>query len=130
MWVDISDYLSADMALPAANSIAAKDLRKLISEKFPFLEYAVRSLLFHADSASSHGISQEDFVEEFAISDWIMLYNLVEKHQVRRHTPNTSLLHICAEKSFSNLVRIQLERESYSATATEYFETRRYTAPL
>ena len=130
MAIDTSEYLPPSMALPAASSEEAKGLRDLVSEKLPFLEYAVRNVLYHADVADGQGISQKAFVEEFTRGKWIMLDNLFEKYHVRRHTSTASLLYIVAEKNFSNLVRIQLESDSYLGTAGERLENERYATPL
>ena len=125
MKADVSSYLPPKVALPVGGY-----LRRLVSEKFPFLEYAVRNVLLHADIADGHGISQKDFVENFALGNWIMLDNLFERYQVRRHTINASLLYICAEKSLCNLIRTLLKRDPYPETAGERFENERYAAPL
>ena len=128
--IDTSEYLPPSMTLPAANSEEAKGLRQLISEKFPFLEYAVQNVLYHADVANGQSISQKAFVENFALRDWIMLDNLFEKYNVRRHTPDASLLYIVAEKNFGNLVRIQLKSDLSPDTAAERPKNERYAAPL
>ena len=130
MAIDTSEYLTPSMALPAASSEEAKSLRELVSEKLPFLEYAVRNVLYHADLADGQGISQKAFVENFGLRNWIMLDNLFEKYQVRRHTSNASLLYIVAERNLSNLVRIQLESDLHPGTAGERLENERYAAPL
>ena len=130
MAIDTSECLPPSMALPAAFSEEAKGLRELVSEKLPFLEYAVRNVLYHADVADGQGITQKAFVENFTLKNWIMLDNLFEKYHVRRHTPNASLLYIVAEKNFSNLIRIQLELDLYPGTAGERLENERYAAPL
>jgi len=130
MAIDTSEYLPPSMTLQTASSEEARGLRELVSEKLPFLEYAVRNVLYHADVADGQGISQKAFVEKFALRDWIMLDNLFEKYHVRRHTPNASLLYIYAEKNFSNLIRIQLEWDLYPGTAGERLENERYAAPL
>ena len=128
--IDTSDYLPSSMALPAANSENARRLRESISKRLPFLEYAVHHVLYHADVADGQGISQKAFLEKFALSNWIMLDNLFEKFQVRRHTSRASLLYILAEKNFSNLIRIQLESELDPNTAVERCEDERYVTPL
>ena len=130
MEIDTSEYLTPNMALPVASSEEAKSLRELVSEKLPFLDYAVRNVLYHADVAGGQGISQKAFVENFGLRNWIMLDNLFQKYQVRRHTSNASLLYIVAEKNFSNLVRIQLESDLYPDTAGERLGNERYAAPL
>ncbi len=130
MAIDTSEYLPPSMVLQTTSSEEARGLRELVSEKLPFLEYAVRNVLYHADVADGQGISQKPFVEKFALRDWIRLDNLFEKYHVRRHTPNASLLYISAEKNFSNLIRIQLERDLYPGAAGERLENERYAAPL
>jgi hypothetical protein len=90
MRIDTSEYLHFDTPLPTASSEDAKDLRQLVSEKFPFLEYATCNILYHADAASSYGIAQNSFVEKFFLEDWININNLFERYQVRRHPSDTS----------------------------------------
>ncbi len=125
MTIDTSEYLPPSMVLPPASSEEAKGLRELVSKKLPFLDYAVRNVLYHANVADGQGISQKAFVERFALSKWILLDNLFEKFQIRRHTSRASLLYILAEKNFSNLIRIQPELGLGSDTAVE-----RYGTPL
>jgi ankyrin repeat protein len=127
---DISNYLPPSGALPVASTPQAGDLRRLVFEKFPFLEYAVRNVLSHADVADGYGISQQEFLKNFALDSWIKLDNLFEKYQVRRHTSNASLLYICTEKSLSNLIRTQLKQDPCPETAGERSENERYAAPL
>ena len=128
--VMIDIFLSPNMELPAASSEAAKDLRQKVSQKYPFLEYAVQNVLYHADIADGQGVSQKSFVETFALSKWILLDNLFEKFQIRRHTPRASLLYILAEKDFSNLIRTRLELEYDPHAAVERYENERYVTPL
>ncbi|KAL9607938.1 MAG: hypothetical protein Q9167_007199 [Letrouitia subvulpina] len=128
--VDISDYLSPETELPVAKSTEAKDLRVLVSRKFPFLDYVVRNVFFHADSANSQGISQKAFVERFALSDWILFNNLFEKHQVRRYTSETSLTYILAKQNLCSLTWTQLMGGLCADAAARCFKTSSYTAPL
>ncbi|KAH8670660.1 hypothetical protein BGZ61DRAFT_483008 [Ilyonectria robusta] len=118
--VDLSDHHSFDQALPKATSDEAKALRELISAKFPFLEYATRHVLHHADTAAN-GLAQDKFVKEFQLSAWISLDNLFEKHEIRRHTQNAGLLYVLAEKGLARLIkttifydqRIHIQGERY-----------------
>jgi hypothetical protein len=112
--VDISEHLPlrTRTPLPTASSAEAANLHRLISEQFPFLEYAVRNVLYHADVAEGGGISQDAFIEKFPLEDWINLDNLIEKYQIRRHTPKASLLYILAEENLPRLIMIQLRRAS------------------
>ena len=128
--IDISEHLPSIVDMPTASSEEGRSLRESIAKKFPFLKYAVQNVLYHADIAQGEAISQKDFLEEFALSNWIMLDNLFEKFQIRHHTSRASLLYILAEKNFSNLIRIQLESDLDPNTAVERCEDERYASPL
>lgn len=110
--VDISTHTLLNMPLPTASSTEAADLRQWVSEKLPFFEYAVRNVLYHADLAEGGGVPQHAFIKHFPLRHWITLDNLIERYQIRRHTPNACLLYILAEKNLSSLIRIQLRRIS------------------
>jgi hypothetical protein len=69
MRINTSEHLSFGVPLPTASSDAAKDLRQLASEKFPFFEYTTHNILYHADAASRHEISQNSFVEKLFLKD-------------------------------------------------------------
>ncbi|KAI9859110.1 MAG: hypothetical protein M1813_007066 [Trichoglossum hirsutum] len=96
-------------------------VRELTTVAFPLLEYAVRNLLYHADMAEGGGISQANFVQRFPLANWVKIDNLLEKHEVRRHTERVSLLYILAEGNMSNLIRghpsilscLEVENERY-----------------
>src|SRR5438874_1280167 len=76
--VDISNYVLPGETLPKASSDSAKDLRQVLATKFPFLEYACRYMLYHADEAAL-GISQDDFLRDFRLDTWVNISNLFER---------------------------------------------------
>jgi hypothetical protein len=84
-----------------------KDLRNLVNEKHPFLEYTVRYVLEHTDIAEENGVKQCDFVENLHLRTWISLSNLIEKYQICRYTQGASLLYIFANKDLPNLIKAQ-----------------------
>jgi len=102
--VDISGYVSSSETLPKASSDSAKDLRQVLTTKFPFLEYASQHVLYHADAAAG-GILQNDFIAGFAFNAWIYVANLFERYDIRRHTPDASLLYLFAENGYARLIR-------------------------
>ncbi|KAL2217525.1 hypothetical protein M432DRAFT_441334 [Thermoascus aurantiacus ATCC 26904] len=118
--IDRSQHVLLKAPLPRASSKEPKNPRKLVSTKFPFLEYAVHNIFNHADAAESHGVSQKRFLETFfsldadssALRTWITLENLFERHEIRRHIPEASLLDILADEDLAPLLWIQLEREN------------------
>ena len=87
-------------------------------------------MLYHTDVADGQGTSQKAFVETLALSDWIMLDNIFEKYEIRRHTPNASPLYVFAEKDLGNLIWIQRNLDLDSGTAIERLEKERYATPL
>ncbi|KAL8957358.1 MAG: hypothetical protein Q9193_005344 [Seirophora villosa] len=105
MKIDVSEDLPRGMELPKAKTLEDKELRARISEKFPFLEYAVQNVLLHADDAGRHGIPQKSFLQDLDKSQWILLDNLFEKHQVRRrtHVRTSELLFVFIHKNLSSL---------------------------
>ena len=102
--VDIFGYVSSSETLPKAFSDSAKDLRQVLTTKFPFLEYASQHVLYHADAAAG-GILQNDFIAGFAFNAWIYVANLFERYDIRRHTPDASLLYLFAENGYARLIR-------------------------
>lgn len=107
MKIDVSADVPRGLELPRASTSEAKDLRTCISTKFPFLEYAVRNVLIHADHAGRHDISQESFLQHMPIRRWVYLDNLFEKYQVRRRdlVVITSPLLVATQKDLSSLVQ-------------------------
>ncbi|KAB8243572.1 ankyrin repeat-containing domain protein [Aspergillus flavus] len=93
-------------SLPIASSPEATQLRQSVHREFPFLEYAIQNVLHHGDAAEGGGVSQLGFIQTFQLDRWIPLYNLFEKHQVRRYTPDVSPLYILAEHNLANLIGI------------------------
>ncbi|TIA51466.1 purine and uridine phosphorylase [Aureobasidium pullulans] len=99
------------------NSAAINQSKDSSSEaitRFPFLEYSIRHIFKHAELAASHMISQEVFLADFALDSCIILYNIVEKHKIRRYSPQTSLLYVLVEQSTLHLCRIEICRSRKS----------------
>ncbi|KAI5460503.1 Pfs, NB-ARC and ankyrin domain protein [Mariannaea sp. PMI_226] len=107
MSVDVATYLDIGGSLPKATTEKAAHLRQSAEVSFPFLQYAVRNVLYHADAAEEGGVSQARFLETFRRVDWIKLDNLFEKYAIRRHK-NASLLYILAEHDMANLLTSDL----------------------
>jgi len=125
MTVGTSKQLDLVTPLPTASSDDAAILRRRASKMFPFLEYAVRNVLYHSDTARRHKISQDRFVENFPLQKWIALDNLFERYRIRWHTSDASLLYILAERNLPNLISIELKRVPHMD-----IEGERYGYPL
>ena len=102
--VDIPD------TLPHASKSA--QLRETISLKFPFLEYSVLNILYHADNAQQNAIEQGSFLVNFPLQQWKFLNNALERYEVRRYNDPVSMLYILAEKNLADLIRIYPQKES------------------
>ena len=100
---------SLNGSLTGARSSEATSLRRSLPSKFPFLEYAVHNVLYHADAADSDPATQEKFLKDFPLKYWIYLDNIFQIHQIRRHTLNASLLYILAENNLPRLIKHQLK---------------------
>jgi ankyrin repeat protein len=104
--IDVATPLEIPDNLPKASLQEATSLRESATQTFPFLEYAVHNVLYHADAAEGGGISQADFLNSFPLPRWVKLDNLFKKHEVRRHTERVSLLYLLAELNAANLIRV------------------------
>jgi ankyrin repeat protein/nucleoside phosphorylase len=108
--VDVIANLVLNGSIPKASSDDAANIRQRACQSFPFLEYAVRNVLYHSDAADSLGCPQNKFVEEFALLEWNSMSNLLQRYDVRRHSANVSLLYILAEEDLPSLIRIERRR--------------------
>ncbi|KAF3317211.1 hypothetical protein TWF173_000457 [Orbilia oligospora] len=92
-------------------------------QQFPFFEYAVRNVLYHADQADSSIFPQEAFIDQFPLQDWIIFHNnvAIEVNQVRHYTFKASLLYIFAERNLPNLSKIELKRSPTMDIEGEYY---------
>ncbi|CAN9414750.1 unnamed protein product [Alternaria alternata] len=103
---DIAASLELPEYLPKASLPESANLRKSAVETFSFLEYAIQNVLYHANIAEGGGISQVEFLNSFPLRRWVKLGNLLEKHEVRRHTQGVNLLYILAELNMANLIKV------------------------
>ncbi|KAL8310332.1 hypothetical protein RB597_010257 [Gaeumannomyces tritici] len=97
---------SIDIPNAPPQGAEAARLREELHLKFPFLEYSVLNVLYHANSAQQHGREQGDFLIDFSLPQWETLNNAFERHAIRRYTKSVNLLYILAEKNLADLIRI------------------------
>ncbi|KIW22450.1 uncharacterized protein PV07_12334 [Cladophialophora immunda] len=110
--IDITSRLGNLDSLPKAATKEAAYLRESAAETFPFLEYAVQNVLWHADKAQANGVDQRYFLSTFQLAEWVCIDNLFERHEVRRHTPSVAFLYILAENNLSSLIGIHSSKSS------------------
>lgn len=100
----IGDHINIPDALPQGAGVAR--LREEFHQKFPFLEYSVLNVLYHANCAQQHGREQGHLFTDFPFPQWVTLNNAFERHAVRRYTKSVNLLYILAGKNLADLIRI------------------------
>ncbi|KAF3392359.1 Serine/threonine-protein phosphatase 6 regulatory ankyrin repeat subunit B [Talaromyces pinophilus] len=125
MNIDLSASIQPETEIPEASSKEAKTLRESVIRAFPLMEYATYNVLYHSDCAEEMGIAQGEFLQNFHMSRWVVLDNVLEKHHIRRHTQHLSLLYLLAELNAPNLARVHLQVMSYLE-----IEKERYGTPL
>ena len=91
-----------------AGSPEAWDSRRKLFKSLPFLEYAVRYTLWHAEKAQAAGFSQRDFLHEFPLQAWQSLYNAIQKYDTCRYKEKSAatLLYVLAENDLPALIKI------------------------
>ncbi|KAI1742727.1 hypothetical protein F4680DRAFT_445764 [Xylaria scruposa] len=82
------------------------------SQRFPFIDYAYREILFHSNQAQRYNVCQQDFLATFPRLGWIKHHNLLERAPERLYTPKASLLYILAETGMAALIRAHKNRQS------------------
>ena len=125
MFIDTSEHLNQSFLMSIASTEEVAAIRKIVNEKFPFLQYVVDNIMHHADVAEGEGVGQSAFLKDFALEAWIKLKNLLEPYQNRRYSQDASLLYIFAEKDLTNLIRSHLRGDP-----TLNIQGERYGSPL
>jgi ankyrin repeat protein/nucleoside-triphosphatase THEP1 len=120
--IDISEIVP--QVFITAPSGHATRMRTQASEEFPFLNYATRHVLHHANCAEGD-IPQITFLNNFELKRWLRLSNLFQQYQVRRYTTRASLVYILAEHNLPSLVRSAVDNGFYAHPKGE-----RYRYPL
>ena len=109
-YIDISacSGIHFSVVILKAGSNEAVICRRQLFKKLPFLEYAVRHVLWHADIAQAFGFSQLDFLLGFPLPTWQSLHNAIQKYDTCRYIEETAatLLYVLAENDLPALIRI------------------------
>jgi hypothetical protein len=111
-WVsdDVSKHLALPEDLPKAKSEEAKILRDNATVFFPFLEYCVSNLIYHAEMACGQATSHVDFVSTIPLSSWLVLNNVLAAFDSRRHlAPLDTAVCIFARKKAWSLLAPKLQ---------------------
>ncbi|VUC27870.1 unnamed protein product [Clonostachys rosea] len=84
---------------------AAKEFSDKVKQSFPFLEYAVENVFFHANLAESHGIPQKEFLSDFPCTTWCALDSILQLPLFRRYDLNSRLNYILAARDAVHLIK-------------------------
>lgn len=106
-------YFRLEAAVEKASSQEADNQRQLARASFPFLEYAVKNVLHHANEAEAGGTNQAGFLKEFGLGDWVQLHNFFERYWIRQHRQSVSLLYILAELNMGYLIKRYPDRNLF-----------------
>ena len=128
--IEDMDVFSSRSRLPKASTQEARLVRDAVQVRFPFLDYAVRNVLLHADTAGRFGVSQTKFLRDFELGHWVLIDNILERYEIRRHSKNVSMLYVLAEKNLSTLVRVQRQLDPSPTAAVHEYEDERYGSPV
>ncbi|KAL2072869.1 hypothetical protein VTL71DRAFT_12212 [Oculimacula yallundae] len=124
---DLKDCCLAQLDSPAIGtwSLLTGMWMPINHPAYPFLEYAVQNVLYHANISQQNDIEQGDFIKQFPLRQWISLNNCLEKFEIRRYTNRACLMYILAEKNLVHLIRTHPRRESCFEVGDE-----RYGPPI
>ncbi|KAI1128713.1 hypothetical protein F5Y10DRAFT_291744 [Nemania abortiva] len=115
------DIMSA-LSLPYSGFRKIEDVRQTAVQKFPFLDYSVQNIFYHSDFAESEDTSQEEFLNDLPLANWIRLYNVFRgKGLSTPYSSRASLFYVLAEtnrpslieRHFSRFCCFQVEGERY-----------------
>ncbi|KAL5610649.1 hypothetical protein FOBRF1_006766 [Fusarium oxysporum] len=95
-------------AIDGQQSTEAQTIKDDLLKQFPFLEYASQFVFGHADAAA-HKSTQLQFISEFPVSSWVRIFNIFEKHKVRRYHREADILYVLADRGLPDLIRTRLE---------------------
>ncbi|GAW27348.1 putative NACHT and Ankyrin domain protein [Rosellinia necatrix] len=72
-------------------------------EAFPFINYAVAQVLFHAEMAASD-FPQRDFLKSFDLRSWITLYNRLNRYYRDIFTLSANMFYVLASQNYPRLI--------------------------
>ncbi|THV43885.1 hypothetical protein BGAL_0834g00010 [Botrytis galanthina] len=92
-----------------------------IKLRFPFLDYSVSNILYHANLAQQNNMEQADFLAKFPTHLWVFVNNYFENHEIRRYTDSVTIPYLLAERNLANLIRTHPRKEScFDVTEQRY----------
>jgi ankyrin repeat protein len=93
-------------------STEANKLRRILSTKYPFLEYANDGLLFHANQSQTYNIEQGSFLRQLCLESWNRLHGIFVLWN-RGYIAGVSMLYVLADHNYSALIRASSLRSCF-----------------
>ena len=81
-----------------------RELRDRTNDCHPFLEYALTGIISHANAACLLGVQWEHFLDEFPLTDWMRLHNMMVSNPVDRLSPRVGLEYVLVTKNAVGLI--------------------------
>ncbi|KAJ3496634.1 hypothetical protein NLG97_g2517 [Lecanicillium saksenae] len=81
-----------------------REVRESIQAKFPFLNYAYRAVLYHANEAAAFGVDQSSFIDSFDLASWLEIEAAFRYDSDVVQWPTRSLLYVLAENNLARLI--------------------------
>ncbi|CZS75070.1 unnamed protein product [Fusarium graminearum] len=101
-------HVAIGKAIDEVQATQTQNIKDRLLKEFPFLEYASQFVLRHADTAA-HKFTQQQFTSKFPVSSWVRIFNIFEKHKIRRYDQEADFLYVLADRGLPNLIRTRLE---------------------
>lgn len=120
-WVGMSNAICSQDSLSEERAI----LGQSASEELPFLDFAIRNVLYHANAAQKYGISQAEFLKEFEADTWNIFRS---KFKDVRDFSCPRILYTLAKENMSYLIGCYSSKLAFSEVAGEYFGTPLFAA--
>ncbi|KAI0096405.1 hypothetical protein GGR51DRAFT_568369 [Nemania sp. FL0031] len=113
-----------DGFMPKAWKTASEDLDGRVGQSLPFLRYATKYVLHHANIAAA-GLPQDIFLKSFDVRSWARLYNkLVRRHSglIYKSEMPPNMLYAFAELDYSQLISTVVRDDPVIHVYEEEFE--------
>ncbi|KAK5993733.1 hypothetical protein PT974_07170 [Cladobotryum mycophilum] len=109
-----------DASLSMNSPENAEALEEKVLKEFPLLQYATQHVLYHAN-ATAGIVQQYDFLRGLDLKLWVKMWNIFHPSEIRHYTDNASLVYICAENNWAELIRTLLGQNETTCPQGERF---------
>ncbi|KAL7900825.1 hypothetical protein HDV64DRAFT_245191 [Trichoderma sp. TUCIM 5745] len=115
-WIAMGSAICSTISFYSTRMILNQGANKTL----PFLDYAIRNVLFHANAAQKYGINQAEFLKEFDADIWNMVRGIFQDGV---NSSGPRLLYTLAAENMSHLIGIYPSKLAFSEVGEEYFGT-------